>query len=302
MVRTFTGKNSFALQASLKAIIDDYLSRSGDFAVERVDASETDVNSILQAVQSLPFLSLEKLVVISNIQSNTSLMDRLEELIDRTAEEVEVVLVDPSLDKRKTSYKILQKQTDLRDFADPKSQELPDWIMQLAKEKGATISRSDASYLVERVGANQQFLANEVEKLATYNSEINRKSIEALTDQSLQSTVFSLIDSAFAHNPKKALDIYREQRSARVDPHYIIAMLTWQLQALAQAVFAVEKTESSLVSLGQSPYTARKSLSLAQKITKTEMKKMVVDLSELDARIKTNADPDSALELYLLSL
>lgn len=302
MVRTFTGKNSFALQAELKTIVGTYLKEAGDFAVDRIDASEKDVDTILQSVQSLPFLTPKKLVVISNIQSNSAFMDRLEELIDRTADGVEVILVDPSLDKRKAGFKILQKQTELHDFKEPNPQELPSWVVETAKNNGANISRTDAGFLVERVGANQQLLASEIEKLAMYNPEINRQSIELLTDQSLQTTIFSLIDAAFAHNSKKAIDIYKEQRTARIDPHYIIAMLTWQLQALAQAVFVEEKSESSLVSLGQSPYTARKSLSLAQKITKAEMRRMVVDLSELDSQIKTNADPDSALELYLLNL
>ncbi|MDO8266178.1 MAG: DNA polymerase III subunit delta [Candidatus Saccharibacteria bacterium] len=302
MVRTFTGKNSFTLHASLKEIVSDFLKKSGDFAVEKIDASETDVDSLLQSVQSLPFLSPEKLVVISNIQSNNTLMDRLEDLIDRTAEGVEVILVEPSLDKRKAGYKILQKNTELRDFKEPNPQDLPVWAVEAAKKNGANISRSDANFLVERVGANQQLLINEIQKLSLYNPDIDRHSIELLTDQSLQSTIFTLVDAAFAKNPKKAIELYREQRIARIDPHYIIAMLTWQLQALAQAVFAEEKTESHLVSLGQSPYTARKSIALSKKISKADMKKMIVDLSELDAQIKTNTDPDSALELYLLNL
>lgn len=302
MVRTFTGKNSFTLHASLKEIVSDFLKKSGDFAVEKIDASETDVDSLLQSVQSLPFLSPEKLVVISNIQSNSALMSRIEELIDRTADGVEVILVDPSLDKRKAEFKILQKNTDLHDFKESNPHDLPVWVMEMAKKCDAKISRSDANFLVERVGANQQLLINEIEKLSIYNPDINRQSIELLTDQSLQSTIFTLVDSAFAKNSKKAVELYREQRIARIDPHYIIAMLTWQLQTLAQAVFAEEKTENNLVSLGQSPYTARKSLSLAQKITKADMKSMIVDLSELDAQIKTNTDPDSALELYLLNL
>jgi DNA polymerase III delta subunit len=132
--------------------------------------------------------------------------------------------------------------------------------------------------------------------------KIMRTDIDKLTDQSVQSTIFSLLDAAFAGDSKKAISMYREQRSMRIEPQYIIAMLTWQLTALAQAVFAQPQTESTIVAAGQSPYSARKSLTLAKKISKAQAKKMIKDLSELDLQTKTNVDADAGLELYLLEL
>jgi len=302
MVRTFTGKNSYGLSAELKSLASSYLKEAGDFAVERIDASDVDADSILQAVQSLPFLSPKKLVIITNIQNNSTVLDRIEELEERTADGVEVVIVDPSPDKRKTYFKQLQKLTNIHNFAEQQPHDLSIWVTNFAKELGSEISNADASYLVERVGANQQLLSVEIEKLSLYSSKIDRKSIELLTDQSMQNNIFSLLDSAFSGDSAKAIKLYREQRASRVDPHYILAMLVWQLQAIALAVHANPQTENALVFAGQSPYTAKKSLAIAKRITKQKLKKMVVDLSELDAQIKTNSDADSALELYLLNL
>lgn len=302
MIRTLTGKNSFALQAALDKLVDGVMTEAGEFGIERFDASEAVADTLLQAVQSLPFLASKKLVIITNIQANGALMERLGELVERTAENVDVALVEPALDKRKATYKTLQKLTELTEFTEPKPQDLPAWAVDYAKEQGAVLSRSDASFLVERVGANQQLLAREIEKLSLYAQEIDKRTIELLTDQSVQSTIFSLLDAAFAGNSKKAVKLYREQRRARVEPQYIIAMLTWQLQALAAAVFAEPQTEATLVAGGQSPFTARKSLALARRVSKPAVRKMIVSLSELDAQIKTSADPDAGLELYLLSL
>lgn len=302
MIRTFTGKNSYRLHTELQKAVAAALEQAGEFGVERFDAADSDVDTLLQAVQSLPFLSPQKLVIISNIQSNLALMERLEELVDRTADGVDVILVEPHLDKRKSGYKLLQKLTRLQEFLEPKPQDLPKWLTDYATQFDATLSKADANYLVERVGANQQLLASEVEKLALYNSTITRNSIDLLTSESIQSTIFSLLDAAFARNPKRALELYREQRNARIDPHYIVAMLTWQLQAIALAVYSETKSESELVSAGQSPYSARKALTIARNLNRIKTKQMIVDLSELDAAIKSTSDPDSALELYLLSL
>jgi len=302
MIKTFSGKNSYGLSAVLKALVELYLAEAGDFAVERIDASEMETNDILQAVQSLPFLSPKKLVIITNIQNNSGLCDRIEEFVGRVANGVEVVIIDPSPDKRKTYFKQLQKMTKVQNFAEQQPHDLSIWVRELAKKLGADISAGDAGYLVERVGANQQLLSVEIEKLSLYNPKIDRKSIELLTDQSMQSSIFSLLDSAFSGNSAKAIKLYREQRASRIDPHYILAMLTWQLQAIALAVHANPQNESALISAGQSPFTARKSLAVAKRITKQKFRKMVVDLSELEGQIKTNSDADAGIELYLLGL
>ncbi|MCA9328501.1 DNA polymerase III subunit delta, partial [Candidatus Saccharibacteria bacterium] len=263
MIWTLTGKNSFALQAELRSLITQVQDEVGDLGIERFDASEVDATTVLQAVQSLPFLVAKKLVVVSSLQSNAELLDRIAELVDRTADGVEVVLVEPALDKRKSSYRDLKKLTNLTEFNEPSPQELPGWLVAYAKEQGSTLSSQDASYLVERVGANQQQLAREVEKLALAG-DITKESINALTEQSVQSTIFSLLDAAFSGNSERALAVYREQRRARVEPQYILVMLTWQLTNLTQAVYADPQTESTLITAGQSPFTARKSLQLAK--------------------------------------
>jgi DNA polymerase III delta subunit len=145
-------------------------------------------------------------------------------------------------------------------------------------------------------------LASELQKLCIYDPKITRATIELLTEQSLQSTIFSLLDAAFAGDMKKAVEMYREQRKARIEPHYILAMLVWQLQLLTLAVYAPDTSESTLVATGMSPFTARKVAQLARGKTKADIKRMVVTLTELDAQIKTSADADAGVELYLMSL
>ena len=302
MIKTFTGKNSYGLSAELKTLTSTYFAEAGDFAVERIDAGDVEADSILQTVQSLPFLSPKKLVIISNIQNNSVVLDRIDELVERTADGVEVVIVDPTPDKRKTYFKQLQKLTDVQIFAEKQPQDLVGWALETAKGFGSELTPADANYLIDRITANQQLLFVEIEKLSLYSTKIDRKSIDLLTEQSMQSNIFSLLDSAFSGDSAKAIELYREQRAQRIDPHYILAMLVWQLQAIALAVHANPQTESALISAGQSPFTAKKSISIAKRITKQKFKKMVVDLSELDAQIKTNSDADAGIELYLLNI
>jgi DNA polymerase-3 subunit delta len=302
MIRTLTGKNTYKLRAFLKEITACYVQEVGELGIERLDASEVDVDTILQAVQSLPFLVDKKLVIITSISQNSALLERLEELVDRTAEQVEVLLIDPALDKRKSSYKILQKQTDVHDFVESNVRDLPAWVIEYCTEQGGVISRADANYLVERIGANQDMLARELEKLVLFEPKVERRTIELLTDRTLQSTIFELLDAAFAGNRERAITLYREQRDSRIEPQYILAMLVWQLHGLALAAYAPDTQERTLVEAGLSPYSAKKVSRLAQSLTKQGVKQMIVAITELDLQIKTSADADAGIELFLLSL
>jgi DNA polymerase-3 subunit delta len=158
--------------------------------------------------------------------------------------------------------------------------------------------------MVDRVGLDQQLLANELEKLLLYSQQINKDSINLLTDQNVQSTIFQLLDAAFAGNKKRAIQLYEEQRSQKVDPLAIIAMLTWQLHILALLVHARNRSADEIAREAKvSPYTVKKSQNVARKLSRDDIKRYVTDLLDIDKRARREAiDLDEALQLYLLEL
>lgn len=303
MVYTLTGKNAYQLSEHLDKVVIEFVKKHGDLALERQDASEVDADSIIQASQSLPFLAERKLVLVKQVAQNAELLDRIEELVERNQESVDVYLVDPLFDKRKSSYKKLQKLTSLIDFKHLRENDVTRWVVDHAKQSGGKISRSEATTLVDRVGDNQQLLAKEVEKLILFSPEITNETIEMLTDQSVQSSIFSLLEAAFKADQKKTMQLYQQQRQAQVDPNYIIAMLTWQLQSIALAVYAVPATVQELTKAGQSSFAAEKALLIAETVSKEALKKLVQELSDIDVQIKNSAvDADAALELFFLKV
>ena len=303
MVNTYIGKNTYDLSRRLDQIQKEFIADHGDLAVERIDASAVDTDSVLQAVQSLPFLADKKLVIIKNISSNNELLERIQELSERTADGVDVYIADQGIDKRKTSYKDIKKHTNVTEFAELRPHDIASWATKSATEKGATISRADAQYLVDRTGGSQQQIEKELEKLALYTRKISRESIDLLTDESLQSSIFALLDAAFAGDKTKVLKLYRSQRDARVDPHYIMAMITWQLHLIGLAIHAPQKTESALMAAGQSANPSRKALQIARSITAPELERYVNALCVIEVQLKSSiTDPDAALELFFLEI
>ena len=304
MVITLTGENAFALQSELEQITARFVAQHGELALERLDGEEAEFVRMSEALTSLPFLASKKLVLLRRPGANKQFVERAEELLAQAPDTTEVIIIEPKLDKRSGYYKLLQKQTEFKEFKELDLGGLAQWLLQKAKEQGGSISTSDARYLVERVGLNQQLVGNELAKLVLYDPKVTRQTIDLLTEATPQSTIFQLLEAAFAGNAEKALQLYDEQRALKVEPQQIIAMLAWQLHVLALVKTAGERSAQVIASEAKvSPYVVQKSQGIARKLTLTRLKKLVNDLLTIDARLKRESiDADEALKNYLLQL
>jgi len=304
MVITLTGENDVLRQDTLRQIVAAFVAEHTDMGLERLDGEEASYERMHEAAQSLPFLVSRKLVILRSPSANKDFVERFEQFCGDVAETNDVVLVEPKLDKRQSYYKQLQKLTDFREFKLLDGPALTTYLVNYAKEQGGALNSSDARLLIDRVGTNQLVLQHEVDKLLAYNPKIDRASIELLTERTPQSSIFELLDAAFAGNSKRAMTLYHEQRAARVEPQQILAMLIWQLHILAIVKLAGQKSADTVAKEARiSPFTVRKTQGLARRITLAQLKDLVRQLREFDVRLKSESlDADEVVQYYLLSL
>lgn len=304
MITVLTGENSFLLQQRLRQIVGDFVKTHTDMALEQLDGEEAEFDRLREALQSLPFLASKKLVVLRNPGANKQFTEAAEDLLTGLPETTDLVIVEPKLDKRTAYYKLLKKQKDFTEYNELDAAGLSRWLVQSAKEQGGKISQTDATYLVERIGINQQLLNNELQKLLLYNPEVTRETIDLLTDKTPQSTIFELLDAALAGNSKKALELYHEQRQMKVEPQQILALLGWQLHVLALVKTAGERDANQIAREAKiNPYVVRKSQGIARRMTLPELKKLIHGTLVLDVRLKSeNIDADEALQNLLLTI
>lgn len=302
MITTLTGSNSFTLKAELDRLVAEFLKTHTDLGLEKLDGEEVEYDRIREALESLPFLASRKMVVLRSPSATKEFVEKAEKLLTELPDSTDVIIYEPKLDKRSSYYKFLQKNTDYKQFDELDEFGLTRWLSEEAKNRGGSLSQNDARYLVERIGPNQQLLASELMKLMTYDSNVTRQTIDLLTEPTLQSTVFQLIDAAFANNGKRALALYQEQRAQRIEPQQIIAMLAWQLHALAIVKTAGQRSDSEIAKeAGLNPFVVRKSRTIVDHLSLPELKQLISDVLELDVRLKSesiNAD-DALKELFL---
>lgn len=304
MVVTLTGENDFGLKAELQTTVSRFVEEHGDLALERLDGQEATYEQLQESLTGLPFLAARKMVVLRSPSANKQFVERAEQLLGQVPETSDVILIEPKLDKRLSYYKYLKSKTDFHEFPPLDQPGLAQWLVKEAKQHDGSISSGDARYLVDRVGANQRLLSNELEKLLLYEPKISRRTIDLLTDPAPQSTVFQLLEAAFAGNARQALRIYGEQRALKVEPPQIIAMLAWQLHVLAVIKTAGERGADEIAKQARmSPFVVRKSQSIARRLSLSELKVLIADLLKIDTDSKrTSIDTDEALQHYIMTL
>jgi DNA polymerase III subunit delta len=304
MIATLTGSNSFALKAHLEGLVLKYLETGSDFGLEKLDGDEHEYEQIYAAISNLPFLVDNKLVIIKNPSAVKEIADQPEKVFADVPESIDVILVETKLDKRKGLYKFLKSKTEYKEFNELDEARLADWVKQFAAERGGQISRQDARYLVARVGTNQQNLFNELSKLLSYSKEITSENIDKLTEATLKSSIFDLVESAMTGDIRKSLKLYDEQRSAKVEPQYIIAMLGWQLHLMAIVKVSPGGNPANVArEFGLSPYSVIKAASLVKGISYKELKRMIGQLFHLELTSKSQTiDLDESLKNYIVGI
>ena len=304
MIRILSGTNTFLLRSELSRLVHDFVAEHDETALERLDCTEATYERVREAMQSLPFLTPRKLVVLESPSALKQFQEHFDKLLKELPETTDLVIVEPKLDKRTGYYKQLKKQEGFQEFADMDEAGLSKWLVSEATGKGAKLTPADAKYLIARAGANQQLLASELETLSLRDAQITRPTIDEMTQATPQSTIFELLEAAFAGNTTRALELYQEQRLLKVEPQQIIAMLAWQLHVLLLIKTAGSRTPDTIASEAKlSPYVVRKSASIARRLSPAETRQLVTDLLTIDERLKRESlNADDVMMNYLINL
>ena len=301
-VITLTGSNSFLITQEIDQNVALYIEENGPMGVERIDADAFTTEEVLQRITSPSLFVQNRLILLRDVSHNKDLSDAILSLLETPLEQTKLIIIERSLDARSRLYKGLKKYSDFKEFNDLRIDQLASWLRTRVDFYGGSISASDALYLVERLGAKQQLLDQEVQKLIIYNPEISRQSIDLLVEPGINSKSFDVAAAAFSGNNKEAVKIYFEQRALKVDPLLIIGSLAWQLHLLV-LVKSAGSRENINNDSGINPWSLDKAFALARKINYSQLVAAIDRLIVIDSKCKSvDINADDALIYFLLSI
>ena len=303
MIVLLTGENEFEILRERKRIVSEYLKDNDSFGLERLDGEDLDSSRLRDAVLQLPFLVSKKLVIITKPFVSKPTCEALLDIYKQIPDEIDVMLVDSKADKRTKLFKELSAGKMVQEFVALKGSSLEKWVTTYTVEHGSSILQADARHLIDRVGVDQMRLAREIEKLA-YDEHIDSNRIDVLTDQSLRNTVFDLLDKTFASKTTEALRMYDDLLANKTDPNEVLALVGWQLHAIALVKYAGEGSSADIASkTGLHPFVAGKIIYVARRLSAEQIKTSISSALRTDIAIKTtNVDTADAVRVLLLEL
>jgi DNA polymerase-3 subunit delta len=199
---------------------------------------------VLEDLQTLPFLSPRRLVVVENAEPFvTRERSRLEKYVTEhppgSALPAGVLVLElQSLPSNTRLSKMLGEQGAIVCKA-PKAQELPQWCMDWsAAQHGKQLAAAAARLLVDQVGADMGLLHQELAKLATYvgdGARIETQDVDKLVGRSREENTWKIFDLIGSGRTGESLALLNRLLDQGEDPLGLLAAFGWQLRRLAQA-------------------------------------------------------------------
>ena len=303
MILAFVGDNGHAREQAAAEFIAGFTGVHGAMAVDKFAGEELELGALNDAISTVPFLSPRRLVIVRDISANKDLVEQLETIAEAVADTTDMVIVEGHVDGRSKYLTNLKKIAEVREFHHLEGDDLVGWIIEQAKLLGGSIARPTAQQLIDRVGTNQQLIANELAKLVLYQPEITQETIVELTAYTPQSSIFAMLDAAFAGNPAEALKLYSEQRTQGMEPQAILGMVTWQLHALTLVKAGGSMSANDIASRAKlSPFVVRKNQTNARRVSDQKLIQLLEQAIMTDKMIKSSrVNTDDAVQSLILS-
>lgn len=298
MITVLAGENSFALQQALSELVGAF-----DGSVERVDGANLEAHRLADLFTGVSLFAPRQLVVIQDLSQNTELWSQLPSWLERTGEDASIVLIEPTLDKRTTVYKTLQKAATIQTHPMWTEKDRPAaiaWVIDQAKQADVTLDRTLATRVVERAGLDQWALAQAVEKLALLD-DITLETIDDAIDGDETANVFQLLDLALDGNRKKVSDML-SVLELQEDPYRLFGLLSGQVMQLV-AVATAKSDDTPAKDFAIPPFVISRLQRHAKKLGRSGVAGVVTKFAAADADLKSSrGTPWLVIEKTLLSL
>jgi DNA polymerase-3 subunit delta len=318
-----SGNEEYLMKEAVEALKDKYIDKSFEaLNYVIIDGKEKSFDDILNACETLPFMSEKKLVVIKDIseimENNLNELDKtLSSYIENLDSYLCLIIMDRSNNFKKTTklYKTINKLGGVVEFNSLKGRELNTWVENKFKKNNKKISASNISYFIGQSSYSDYNsiktlydLENELTKVVDYtsNNEVNKEDIDLVLTKTLDTNIFNLLGSINKRDSEESLKIFNEMYIAGEPVQKILSMIIRQLRLTLGYKLYKEKgyTDGEIGDkLGIKPFELKKIGKESNNFTEVQLNRALNYILELDIKQKTSShDEKLALEMLIVNL
>lgn len=269
-----------------------------------------DVEEVLIACDTLPFLAERQMVVARNVDHlDGDARERLLQYLEDPAPQTVLVLVAERVAKNSRLYKAVQKVGAVHEFAQLKRGEYPREVMRMFEARGKKVDTAAAAALVEAVGQDLQALQTEVDKIVLHagaKKRLVKQDILYVVSKTSPTSIFSILDAVGERDTEEALRRLAAFLAEGESEHRAHYMLVAHVRDLIRAKSLVARGDSEgevAAALGKSPWVAGKAMKQSSMFEMDELTRALRLAADLEERMKTGRmDARLAVERWVISL
>jgi DNA polymerase III delta subunit len=293
----FYGEEGYFRRVGLEAALHELHVGTPELNVS-VFEERADAGDVARAMETLPFMSEVRAVVLKNTDLLTSAAAaELTEPITKAhmpRGNVLLITLNGKPDKRKQLYKKIAAEGMLVECTPPSDNELARYAVQAAKTRGLILSLQNAQYLCELCGGEPGALETELEKLgAVCLGNISREEIEKYTAKSRQFNVFRIHDLLCAQKLGEANQAINRMLLDDSNPVGFISLIAGNFRqmlvarACRDARFSEARTMRCIADeTGAKEWAAKRALQRCKKYTAEALRKGLKKLARMDYMAK----------------
>jgi len=286
----FTGENAYVLHQELLRWKRTFAEKHGPENLVTFSVSSFSLSELLDATAVMPFIAEKRLVIVEGIPKISK--EEFATLLESKHEDVIILFVEPAPDKRLNVTKELQAQAELHTFGILSPRELREWAKKFVSESGATLQNEALEYLLDIVGSDQQILAQELRKLATFaRDSIEKDHVELLAVPSGSQVIWRLTDLLGSGKAEEALKFVRYSLERGEDPYTLWSIFLNMLKNLVLVWSALEdgKTDDKEIAsaVGMHFFAVRGLKTLARGLSEQQLRSLLCFALKSDIALKS---------------
>lgn len=292
----FYGEEAYLQNFYLNSLKESVISEEfADLNYVVLEANELD--RLQEAVENSPVISEKKIVVVKGAEISAQVKEAgfklIEGVLDNISDFTILVFYAESIDKRTKLYKLFQKKCTVCYFGYQKPVYVINWIGNLFKKNGFSISRDTAIYLFEHTGVDMTNIKNEIDKLIAYcmgEGEIKKEDIDNITTKTSDIKTFDMLDAAVEKDAQLAFDMLMDMETHKEQPVIISGALAKHIsnllcyKILSAEGFGIEEISKRM---NFAPFIVKKYGKQAKNLSINKLKKLTLDIAKFDIGMKT---------------
>ena len=192
------GEEKYDLNQKVEKIKKEFTSL--EVGVNLFYINSDNIDELENVSQGVTFFGSKKLIIIkdTNLKFNVKYLDNLDE-------DVTVIIIEDSVDKRLSEYKAIAKIAECIEYKYLDEKQMTDFIINTLKKYNVKISYEDAQYMQNVCGNNKSNNINEMQKLVIYvqnGGTVTKEIIDKVCSKTLNAKIFDVLENIV--NKKKS--------------------------------------------------------------------------------------------------